>query len=99
MTSSIVNINVGIFVTMKLEEVQKEVEKIKERNARVEKEKKWETSTTRRVFIAISTYVVMTLVMFSIGVETPFISAIIPTLGYVLSTLSFSIVKKWWMEK
>lgn len=84
---------------MRLEELQKEVEKIKERNKRVEKEKAWETSLIRRLFIAISTYMVMTLVMFSIDVETPFISAIIPTLGYVLSTLSFGIVKKWWMEK
>ena len=39
-------------------EIEKEIETIKERNSRVELDKAWEVSWTRRLFIAISTYVI-----------------------------------------
>ena len=43
---------------LKLEE---EIKKIKERNKRVEKDKAWEISTTRRVCICILTYLVVVI--------------------------------------
>ncbi len=41
-----------------MKDIEKEIEKIKERNKRVEKDKAWETSWTRRICIMILTYIV-----------------------------------------
>ncbi|HOO50328.1 MAG TPA: hypothetical protein PLK94_03455 [Alphaproteobacteria bacterium] len=72
---------------------------IQERNARVELDKAWETSKTRRAVIAGMTYIVATLYMMSLGVSQPMLNALIPTGGYLLSTLSLPIVKKIWTDK
>lgn len=76
----------------------KSVEEILERNARVEADKAWETSWTRRCIIAAITYAVASAFMYRIGVGDPFINALVPTGGYLLSTLSLGVVKQWWMN-
>ncbi|MDY0029213.1 MAG: hypothetical protein RBR86_04630 [Pseudobdellovibrionaceae bacterium] len=72
---------------------------IQERNACVEQDKAWETSKTRRAVIAGMTYIVATLYMMSLGVSQPMLNALIPTGGYLLSTLSLPFVKKIWMGR
>jgi len=78
---------------------EQELQTIKERNLRVEAEKAWETSLSRKLLILITTYAVASLALHSIGVPDFYLGAIIPTLGFFLSTLSFPIVKKWWIAK
>ena len=75
---------------------EQEIKKIQERNKRVELDKAWETSTTRKVSIAGLTYLVMVLVMYSLKMDNPFIGAIIPTLGFTLSTFSLDFIKEFW---
>ena len=41
--------------------IEEEIKNIKERNKRVELDKKWETSLTRKVCIAILTYIVVVI--------------------------------------
>ena len=77
---------------------KKEIRKIQERNKRVELDKAWETSKTRKVSIAVLTYLVMVLVMYSLNMESPFIGAIIPTLGFTLSTFSLDFIKVFWKK-
>ena len=72
---------------------EREIKKIQERNKRVELDKAWETSKTRKISIAILTYFVMVLVMYSLNMDNPFIGAIIPTLGFTLSTFSLDFIK------
>lgn len=79
--------------------LEKEIEKIKERNRRVEADKAWETSWVRRMFIAVSTYVLVVILLVSVGTEKPFITAIVPALAYVVSTASLGIVKSWWVKR
>jgi len=81
-----------------IDSLKKEIEKIKERNKRVEKDKAWETSWTRRVAIAISTYILITIPLLIIKVEKPFLSAIIPAVAYLISTATISILKDWWLK-
>lgn len=81
-----------------LEHLEKEIEALKARNARVEKEKAWETSWQRKVGIIVTTYFVMILVFWSLGNDAPFLNAIVPTLGYSLSTLSLAWLKKWFLK-
>ena len=71
-----------------------ELEEIKERNKRVEADKAWETSLSRKVIIAILTYLVVVLFFYSAEFSRPFTTAIVPTIGFILSTLSIPLFKK-----
>ncbi len=74
------------------------IQDILERNSRVELDKAWETSKTRRAVIAAITYAVAALFMYRIGVEDFWLNACIPTGGYVLSTLSLPWIKRHWLK-
>lgn len=75
-----------------------EIKAIIERNKRVELEKAWETSKSRKFLIVLITYLLMCLTFYSIGIENYFINAIVPTLGYFLSTLSLSVFRDYWIR-
>lgn len=81
-----------------LEELQLEIEKIKKRNQRVEADKAWETSWTRKIVISISTYIVIVVFFYFAGLPKPFINAIVPAVAFVLSTLTVPLFKKWWIK-
>ena len=72
--------------------------KIIERNVRVEGDKAWEISWMRRLFIASVTYVLAALYMNSVGLGNPFFGAIVPSGGYLLSTMSLPFIKKYWIN-
>jgi hypothetical protein len=82
----------------KLNEITKKIEKIEKRNKKVEADKAWETSYTRRFFIAILTYLIVVLFFRILNLPKPFINAIVPTMGFLLSTLSISILKTIWLR-
>ncbi|MAG59797.1 hypothetical protein CMO96_03355 [Candidatus Woesebacteria bacterium] len=84
---------------MSFVELKNEIESIKERNRRVESDKKWETSWIRRIFVAGSTYILILIVMYLINVEQPFLTALIPTVAYLISTASLGVLKEWWLKK
>lgn len=81
------------------EELQKEIISLKERNVRVELDKKWETSFSRRISIAILTYLAIVLFFCFAKLSKPFVNAIVPTLGFLLSTLSLDFIRKRWIKK
>lgn len=80
-------------------DIEKEILAIKERNAKVEADKAWEISWFRKTLIALLTYVVIVIFFVFAEFSDPFVSAIVPTIGFVLSTLSVPIFKKWWINK
>lgn len=80
-------------------EISKELEAIKQRNIRVEAEKAWELSWTRRIFIGAVTYILAGIWLWLIHDSYPWLKAFIPAVGYLLSTFSLPIVKNWWMKK
>jgi hypothetical protein len=82
-----------------IEELQQEIEKIKERNKRVEADKAWETSWARKIVVLILTYIVISIFFYSAGLSKPLLNAIVPALAFVLSTLTVPIIKKWWLSK
>lgn len=81
-----------------LEQIKKDIAEIKERNARVEKDKAWETSSARKILIAILTYIVIVIFFLFSRLPNPFVNAIVPTLGFVLSTASIPYFKKIWIK-
>jgi len=78
--------------------MQKEIELIKYRNKRVEADKAWETSRTRRVIIAIMTYFIIVIFLFTIDATNPWLISLVPTIGYILSTLTLTLMKKQWIK-
>jgi len=76
-----------------------EIENIQQRNARVEADKAWETSCSRRAIIAAVTYVIAGVYMWQLGIPAPWLNALVPTGGFIFSTLSLGVVKKIWVEK
>lgn len=81
------------------ESLEQRVQRVEARNMGVEADKAWETSWTRRGLIAAFTYVVLSLYMWAIGIVHPWLSALIPTTGFVLSTLTLPYFKKLWLKR
>ncbi len=83
---------------MKLEELEKEINKVKNRNRKVEGDNAWETSFSRRFLIAVLTYFVIVLFFHFAELNKPFVNSIVPTLGFLLSTMTFSFFKNIWIK-
>ena len=82
---------------MEIKDIEKEIEEIKERNKRVELDKKWETSMTRKICIAVLTYIVVICYTSLIDkINNVFLSSLVPVIGFTLSTLSLSVIRKVW---
>ncbi len=82
-----------------IEDLRQEVEEIKKRNKRVEADKAWETSATRKAALFVLTYLVVTIFFIAMQIKKPFVNAITPTIGFIISTLTLPQIKKWWIEK
>ena len=68
-----------------MEELKNEIEEIKRRNARVELDKKWETSLTRKICIAVLTYiVVIAYTILTQKITNVFLSSLVPVIGFTL---------------
>ena len=76
----------------------KSIEDILKRNARVELDKAWETSRTRRLVIAFITYLTAATFLKLIHNDAPLVNALVPVGGYLLSTLSLPLLKDLWMK-
>lgn len=81
-----------------LDRVKTEIASIKERNTKVEADKAWEVSWFRKLSIAILTYIVVVLFFVSASVSMPLLNALVPTLWFLLSTLSLDFLKKIWLR-
>ncbi len=80
-------------------DIEQRFASIEDRNKRVETDKAWETSWTRRIAIAVITYVAAGIMLTLINADNPWLGAIIPVLGFLLSTLSLPIVKNLWAKR
>ncbi|MCL4339350.1 hypothetical protein M1271_06710 [Patescibacteria group bacterium] len=81
-----------------IKDLSKEIEKIKARNRRVETDKAWETSWSRRIVVFILTYFVIVVFFIVANLPDPFISSIVPALAFVLSTSTLPFLKKFWLK-
>ena len=83
----------------KLQKLEEKISKIEARNRKVEADKSWETSYTRRVLLFVFTYISIGLYLNVIQVEIPWLNAIVPSIGFLLSTLTLPFFKNLWMKK
>lgn len=80
--------------------LEERIDKIEKRNKRVEKDKAWETSTLRKVCIAVLTYIVVIIYSYTIKeIDNIFLSSLVPVIGFTLSTLSLKGIRNLWENK
>ena len=80
--------------------LENRITNIEKRNKRVELDKKWETSFTRRICIMILTYIIVVLYSFLIRYNNNLLlSSLVPVIGYILSTLSLKLIRKIWGKR
>lgn len=79
-------------------DLENKINKIKERNQKVEADKAWEVSWSRKVAIAGVTYVAIALFLLVANFEKPWESAIVPTVGFLLANMTIPFFKNLWLK-
>lgn len=81
------------------ETLEQRIEQLEARNKRVEADKAWETSWIRRISIMVLTYAVVVCYLHFVVHIDPWINALVPVIGFFLSTLTISLLKKSWTAR
>jgi len=71
---------------------------IEERNKKVESDKAWELSYTRRGLLVLFTYLAIGIYLNAISLPDPWLNAIVPAVAFMLSTLTIPFFKKVWLR-
>ena len=82
-----------------MQDIEERLDAIEERNLRVSYDKAWETSWVRRGLIAGITYVCAFILLNILGHDGAWKHALVPVMGYLLSTFSLPPLKKMWIER
>lgn len=80
------------------ESINKRLEVLEKRNIKVDADKAWELSKTRRLVLMLFTYVSIGLYLSAINIQNPWENAIVPSVGFFLSTLTLPFIKKLWLK-
>ena len=81
-----------------IDDFEKRLQKIEQRNQKVEIDKAWETSWFRRILLMAFTYLAIGMYLNAIRVPEPWLNAIVPSVGFLLSTLTLPIFKNIWIR-
>jgi len=79
-----------------LQQLERKIKKIEDRNRKVEVNKAWELSWTRRIIIFLITYIVIVIYFYAAKLPSPWLNSIVPALAFMLSTATVPIAKKLW---
>ena len=77
-----------------------EIQALIDRNTRVEGDKSWEASWFGRLLISVITYIsACAFLTITDGDHTrAYLPAFVPTMGYLLSSISLGPIKQWWIH-
>ena len=75
---------------------EKRLKNIEERNKKVEADKSWETSFTRRGLLTLFTYLAIGIYLRAVQIPQPWLNAIVPAVAFMLSTLTMPFFKRIW---
>lgn len=81
-----------------ISQLEKRIAGIEIRNRNVEADKNWETSKTRRLVLMFFTYISIGLYLQAINITYPWLNAIVPAIGFFLSTLTLPFIKRFWLK-
>jgi hypothetical protein len=77
-------------------DLEKRIEAIEARNKKVESDKAWELSWTRRIAIMLLIYATVGVYLHFVVHISPWINGLVPVIGYFLSTVTIQKLKEWW---
>ena len=80
-------------------DIEARLNNIEARNTKVEMDKAWETSWQRKVCITVFTYGIALAWLLVIEEANAWLKAVVPAVGYVLSTLSLTWFRLQWQDK
>lgn len=83
----------------RVEQLERELAQLKQRNSKVESDKAWETSPFRVYSICAITYLVAVGLLFAIDADRPVLGAVVPVIGFLLSMQSLPAIKRWWVKR
>ncbi len=83
----------------KINELEKRITDIEKRNKKVEGDKAWETSSLRKILIIVLTYIFAVLYLKIADTTNPFFGAVVPCVGFFLSTQTLKIIKNKWLKR
>ncbi len=82
-----------------LPQLEKEVKELQKRNARVDTNKAWETSLTRKLVLSALIYL-LALGLFASEYDPHiYTDALLPAVAFLISTLTIQAVKNWWVKR
>ena len=79
--------------------IEERIKAIEDRNQRVETDKAWERNPIRIGLIIVLTYCFAVGYLWLADTTSPFLGAIVPCLGFLLSTLSLKFIRKIWSRR
>jgi len=82
----------------KIKELEKRIVAIEKRNKKVELDKAWETCLIRKILIIVMTYIFALLYLTVADTTNPYFGAVVPCVGFYLSTQSIELIKKSWCK-
>ncbi len=82
----------------KIIDLEKRIRAIEERNNKVEKDKAWEISLLRKIIVLVIIYIIAILYLKIADTTNPYLGAIVPCVGFFLSTLTINTIKKHWLN-
>ncbi len=85
--------------TPTIHDLETRIAALETRNKRVEMDKAWEGSLMRKAAIIVVTYVVVVVFLLLIHNDQPYVNAVVPLLGFYLSTLVVGGLKKQWIKR
>ena len=83
-----------------MKSLESRIQAIEERNARVEADKGWEVSWTRRITLVVITYITACVFLAATGADhgRAYLPAFVPALAYLASTISIPPLRRWWSK-
>lgn len=82
-----------------MENLEHKIQEIEDRNQKVEADKAWEVSWTRRILLTIFTYLAIGVYLWAIEIPRPWFNAIVPATALMISTLTMPFFKKVWLKR
>ena len=71
---------------------------LKEKNKKIEAEKAWETSNTRRGIIAVVTYIIVAIWLDMLDVKHHYLHALVPVCAYLVAMSMLPFLKNYWIN-
>jgi hypothetical protein len=80
-------------------DLEKRVAAIEARNRKVEADKAWELSWTRRLAVMLLIYATIGVYLHFVVHISPWINGLVPVIGYFISTITMQKLKQWWTDR